>query len=71
MQDELKVRGGTVLNRIARHPVASVLAALVVAVPCAALTTAVEGTTAGIAMGLLGLALGAPIGSMWAEEVEA
>ena len=53
MQDELKVKGGTVLNRIAQHPLASLLAAVVVAVPCAALTNAVEGAVAGVAMGLV------------------
>jgi len=70
MQDEFRLKGGTVLNRIAHHPLASALAALVVAVPCAALTTAAAGWTAGVAMGLVGLMLGAPIGSMLAEEVE-
>jgi hypothetical protein len=71
MQDEFKVKGGTVLNRIAQHPFASLLAAAVVAVPCAALTNAVEGGIAGVAMGLLGVAVGAPIGAMIAEEAAA
>jgi len=71
MQDELKVRGGTVLNRIAHHPLASLTAALVVAIPCAALTNAVEGTIPGVAMGALGLVVGAPIGAMLAEEATA
>ena len=72
MQDELKVKGGTVLNRIAHHPFASLpIAALVVAIPCAAFTNAVSGTIAGVAMGALGLVVGAPLGAMLAEEATA
>ena len=71
MQDELKAKGGTVLNRIAHHPFGSVLAAAAVAIPCAALTNAVEGTIAGVAMGILGIVVGAPIGAMLAEEAVA
>lgn len=70
MQKELKVRGGTILNKVAHHPLAATIGALLVAAPCAFLTASVEGAAAGFFMGIVGVAVGAPLGGIIADDAE-
>jgi hypothetical protein len=68
---DLKVRGGTAVNRMRKYPVAAFLGAVLTAAPFAALTGAAEGPVAGLFMGLIGLVVGAPVGAMIAEDASA
>ena len=69
MTNDLKVRGGQVLNLVAHHPIASGIAALIVAVPSAALAGTSGGLVAGAFMAMVGIVVGAPLGAMIATDM--